>query len=136
MHIEHKRTRGLTLIEIMVVIAILGLLGTVVSVNVIRQLDNAKLQRFHTDAASVQQAVNLFRMDTGRLPRELHELYRRPADVPRWSAYLTEEPTDPWGNPYTYERRAEGFTLTSYGADGAPGGQAEDADLIYPDPTR
>lgn len=113
--------RGFTLVEIMVVVGIIGLLVAAVVVNHEGRTYEARVKLAASDMASIRNAVALFHAEQGRRPRELPEL---------WSGerrYLDVEPIDPWGSPYVYESPTG--EVVSHGADGAPGGVGEDADL-------
>ena len=134
--------RGMTLIEIMVVITILGLIATVVTVNVLDRLDEAKVSTARTQIKSLEQALDQFRRDNGFYPsteQGLQALVQKPdrAPVPaqyRPEGYLESRqlPRDPWGGEYVYLSPASdgsGFEIICYGADGQPGGDGEDADL-------
>lgn len=87
--------------------------------------------------ADICDAIRLYRANTGRYPSRLEDLIERPADVEGWyGPFLdaTRVPLDPWGREYVYREPEPGGQLevSSYGADGAPGGQGEDADLTMP----
>lgn len=79
-------------------------------------------------------ALDTYRLDMKAYPEKLEEL--RVQDNPRWDGpYLPKDvPLDPWGNPYVYKKPGDAgkaYDLLSYGADGAPGGEDNDADIIY-----
>ena len=126
--------RGFTLVEIMIVVVILGLLVGLVGPRVI---DRFKKAERHTAKAQIEMlatAVDTFRLDMRRYPKELEELIRSSEDSKNWEGpYLKKDlPTDPWDNPYIYkcpgdERRD--YDIISYGADGQPGGDKENADI-------
>lgn len=129
-----KRLHGFSLVELMVVIAIIGLLATVVTVNVIGQAEKAKFTRVKADMDGIKKALKLFRLDMGRYPNSLDELVNAPGGAGRkWTGpYLDDLPSDPWDNPYEFQAgsgRANDFEITSYGADGAPGGVEINEDL-------
>jgi general secretion pathway protein G len=131
------RRRGFTLLEIMVVVFIIGLLATLVAPKVMGRADEARRTKAVADMKSIEQALNLYRLDTGGYPtteQGLEALVRRPErpPVPRtWNpnGYLERVPADPWGNAYTYLADGTRFTLRSLGADGAEGGDGRFADL-------
>lgn len=131
-----RRSGGFTLIELLVVLAILGLLAGLVGPRVLGQLGGAKSKTAAVQIKDLEQAIDLFKLDVGRYPaREegLQSLITNPSGVRGWNGpYLRKGlPDDPWGNPYRYEipgRNGE-FDIISYGADNAPGGSGENADV-------
>lgn len=135
----HKRARGFTLIEIMVVVAILGILAALVVPKIMGRPDEARIVAAKQDIAAIRQALNLYRLDNQRYPtteQGLQALVEKPATSPipaNWKAggYLERLPKDPWGAPYQYLNpglRGE-VDIYSLGADGATGGAGNDADI-------
>jgi len=132
-----RRREGFTLLEIMVVVFILGLLATIVAPKIIGRTDDARRTKAIADLKGIEQALNLYRLDSGSYPsteQGLDALVRRPEKppVPRaWNpnGYLERVPLDPWGAPYVYLSDGGRFTLKSYGADGVEGGVGKFADL-------
>jgi general secretion pathway protein G len=135
-----KTRQGFTLVELMVVIVIIGLLATVVAINVLPSQDRAMLGKAQADISVLEQAVETYRLDNLAFPTDqqgLEALVSAPADLTRperyrEGGYIRRLPTDPWGNPYQYRRRsAHGgqFDVFSFGADGKAGGEGDDADL-------
>jgi general secretion pathway protein G len=133
------RDRGLTLIELMVVVVILALIAVVVVPRVIDRPDQARVARARADIGALSAALNLYRLDAGVYPtteQGLQALVQRPTRPPLpavWAdrGYIDRIPSDPWGRPYQYLSpgvRGE-FDLLSYGADGRPGGSGMDADI-------
>ena len=127
--------KGFTLVELLVVLAILGMLAALVGPQVLNQLGGAKSKSAAIQISDLEQALELYKLDVGKFPSSeqgLNALVRQPSGVAGWNGpYLKkgEIPDDPWGNPYEY-RYAEGMTeLISYGADGRSGGSGEDADV-------
>ena len=134
--LQHRRTRGFTLLELLVVMVIIGLLAGYVGPKLFAQIgkSEAKVTRAQIDA--LQKALDQYRIDIGRYPdsaQGLAALVQRPADEPRWSGpYLAKAvPTDPWGRPYLYTSPGSHgeYDLQSLGKDGQPGGDGDDADL-------
>ena len=129
--------RGFTLLEVMVVVFIIGLLATLVAPRLVGRADEARRTKAVADMKAVEQALNLYRLDTGGYPtteQGLEALVRKPdrPPVPRtWNpnGYLERVPVDPWGNPYVYVSDGGRFTLRSFGADGVEGGEGKFADL-------
>ena len=137
---ENKRPRraGFTLVEMMVVVVILGLLATMVIINVLPAQGRAMKEKARADIATLEQAVESYRLDTFSFPRGdagLAALTAAPAGVPasryRDGGYIKRLPDDPWGNPYQYRYPGQHgpFDIYSYGADGKEGGEGDDADI-------
>lgn len=130
---------GFTLIEIMIVIVILGLLAALVVPKLIGRTEEAKRTQVRVQIKNVEQALELFKLDNGFYPstdQGLDALVRPPeaGRIPknyRKGGYIDRVPKDPWGNLYVYvSPGAHGdYDISSYGADGAPGGEGEDADI-------
>ena len=137
-----SRSRGFTLLEMIVVLVIIGLIMGLVGPRLFTQADKAKVQTAETQTKMLKGALETMRLDIGRFPSEqegLRLLVERPGDerlATRWSGpYLDEGlPSDPWGNPYQYSPVPSAnyaLTLYSLGADGKPGGSDYDADIGY-----
>ncbi|RMG13665.1 MAG: type II secretion system protein GspG [Planctomycetota bacterium] len=129
------RRAAFSLVELMVVIAIIGMLATIVTVSVIGQKDEADRTRVKADMKRISDALDLFRLNMGYYPNSLEELNQAPSrNASKWRGpYLKKfPPRDPWGNVYEYRPgsgRSGDFEIISYGADGAPGGVEAAADL-------
>ena len=131
--------RGFTLLEVMVVVVILGILAALVVPKIISRPDEARIIAAKQDIASLMQALKLYRLDNHRYPSSeqgLQALVVQPTTAPvppNWKAggYLERLPKDPWGNPYQYlNPGVHGeIDVFSLGADGAPGGEGNDADI-------
>lgn len=127
---QSRRGRaGFTLVELMVVIVIIGLLGSIVMINVLPQSDRARIQKVKTDFQQIEMASKLFYNDYGRYPESLQELLTPPADISTMSgttpkSYIEVKGAlnDPWGTPYIYEVRDDTIYLLSYGKDRQQGG--------------
>ena len=134
-----KTQRGFTLIEILVVLVIIGLLVGIVAVNVTGEADKARVQRVHADFKQIETALELYKLDNYVYPSSeqgLQALVEKPALEPipkKWKkdGYLPRFPKDPWDNEYKYLSPGEHgkFDLYSYGADNAPGGEDQAADI-------
>lgn len=133
------RQNGFTLLEVMVVVVILGILAALVVPKIISRPDEARVMAAKQDIASLMQALKLYRLDNQRYPvteQGLQALASRPTTAPlppNWKAggYVERLPKDPWGNPYQYLNpgmRGE-IDIFSLGADGALGGEGNDADI-------
>jgi general secretion pathway protein G len=130
---KRRLQRGMTLIEIMVVVIIIGLIGTAVAVNVIGRLNEAKVQTAKSDIAKIADAIDQFKMMRNDYPTGEQAL-----DVLIREKFLKANKDgkikDPWGKEYIYlypgQTHTDAYDVKSYGADGAPGGEAENADLV------
>ena len=140
MAINRTGQKGLTLIEILVVVAILGLLAALVVPNVIGRGEQARVDIARANLQSIANALDMYRMDNGRYPTTeegLEALVEEPQSARNWNpeGYLSEVPRDPWGNEYRYisPGRDGPFDLYSLGADGSEGGEGYDAEISYRD---
>lgn len=126
---------GVTLVEMMVVITIIGLIAAVVAINVLPSQDRARVQKATADIATLDQAIELYRMETGRLPTTEEGLAvlasAGPAGAARRDPFIRNLPNDPWSRAYQYVTPGEHgpYDLYSLGADGKPGGEGLDADV-------
>ncbi|AVP58860.1 type II secretion system major pseudopilin GspG [Pulveribacter suum] len=129
-----RRARGFTLIELLVVLAILTLLAGLVGPRVLNQLGGAKAKTAAVQIADLDKSLELFKLDVGRYPTTeegLEALVKKPGSANGWAGpYLKGGvPTDPWGHPYRYANTSGSVELLSLGADGASGGDGENADI-------
>ena len=129
--------RGFTLIELMVVLAIIGVLAALIVPNVIGRADDARVTAARTDVGNLMQALKLYKLDNMRYPtpeQGLQALVTRPGNEPvppNWKPYLDKLPNDPWGRPYQYMNpglKGE-VDVLSFGADGKSGGEGHNADI-------
>ena len=131
------RDAGFTLLEIMIVVFIVGLLATLVAPRLMGRTDEARRVKASADLATLAQALDLYRLDSGAYPttpQGLAALVSRPTTPPvprawREGGYVDEVPPDPWGNPYVYVATADRFVLKSLGGDGVEGGEGNAADI-------
>jgi general secretion pathway protein G len=132
-----RRQRGFTLIELMVVLAIIGVLAALIVPNVLGRADDARVTAARTDVGNLLQALKLYKLDNQRYPtaeQGLQALVVRPGNEPvpaNWKPYLDKLPQDPWGHAYQYLNpglKGE-VDVMSFGADGKSGGQGYDADI-------
>ncbi len=130
----YKRN-GFTLVELLVVMVILGLLAALVVPRYVAREKKGRVQAARVQIELLGQALDQFRLDTGRYPTTaegLNALVTNPG-VPGWDGpYLKKGvPLDPWGRPYIYISPGQhgDYDLLSYGADGAPGGEGENQDI-------
>ena len=137
--IPREDETGLTLIEMIVVLAIIALVAALIVPNVIGRPDEARVTVANADIRTVSAALKMYRLDNGEYPttaQGLSALAERPtaSPLPRtWpeDGYLAEVPRDPWDRPYVYRSPGAngGFDLFSLGKDGKPGGEGVDADI-------
>jgi len=137
--VQQKRTaNGFTLTEMLVTLFILGLVTTVVVINVLPNQDKAMVAKAKADIATLAQALESYRLDNMTYPsgsEGLQALVSPPlapgASMQR-PGYIKKLPNDPWGRPYQYANPGRNgvFDVYSLGADGAPGGENENADIF------
>lgn len=126
-----NKNRGFTLIEILVVMAIIAMLAVMVAPNLFRQQAGAMRDAALGQISTLETALDAHRLDVGEYPDSLEGLMTNETGRASWNGpYLRREvPKDPWGNDYVYESTGRDFTLVSYGADGERGGEGDDADI-------
>jgi len=137
------RPGGFTLIEIMVVVVILAILGTLVAPQILGRIDEARVTKAKNDLRLYESALDLYRMDNYRYPttdQGLDALVRKPADasIKNWrpDGYVKQLVKDPWNHEYVYVSPGTGgspYDLCTLGADGQPGGEGIDADICLRD---
>lgn len=136
---RYARTRGFTLIEIMVVVIIIGLLAAVIVPSVMKRVDDAKVAKAKEDIQSLETALTMYYMDNSKYPTNeqgLTALTTQPTDptIKNWKAggYIERISKDPWGNDYLFifpGTHGKPYDLCSLGADGQPGGDGINADI-------
>jgi len=139
---KRSRERGFTLIEIMVVVAIIGMLMSLVGVRVFYALEKGKRKTALAQMKNFETALAAYRLDNSRYPtteQGLDALIHQPTMDPAPRNYpkggylgAKEIPMDPWGTPYVYFSpglNGEDFTIISYGKDGVEGGDGDNADI-------
>jgi general secretion pathway protein G len=131
-----ERQRGFTLMELLVVLAILGLLMSLVGPRVLNQLGGAKTKTAGIQVKDLEQSLEMYKLDVGRFPsteQGLSALITKPGNAAGWNGpYLKSDvPLDPWNREYHYKYPGENGELDiySYGQDGQAGGESEDADV-------
>ncbi len=123
---KDKNLLGFTLVELMVVIAIIAILATTVGIYVFGALDDADQAKAKAEISNMKTAVQMYRIKNKRLPNTLEEIapFLDPPKVP----------LDPWGNAYVYQKEGNSaFKIMSYGGDGSPGGSGANADISSED---
>ena len=135
---RHKTNEqgGFTLMELLVVLAILGLLMSLVGPRVLSQLGGAKTKTAAIQIKDLEQSLEMYKLDVGRFPSTgegLVALVAKPAGSVGWNGpYLKSDvPLDPWKREYLYKYPGEHaeIDIFSYGQNGTPGGEGEDADV-------
>lgn len=140
---KQQRCRGMqsgfTLIEIMVVVAILAILGATVVPMIMNRPEEARVVKAKQDIGTLEQSLELYRLDNFNYPstdQGLQALIEQPTGDPEASnwkdgGYVKKLPKDPWGREYIFLSPGESgdYDIISYGRDGAEGGEAFDADI-------
>lgn len=140
---KRSAEHGFTLIELLVVIVIIGLLGTIVAINVFGALGTSNVAKAKADISTLEQALEQYRLDNMTYPSTadgLNALLSPPAGLAqparyRQGGYIKKLPNDPWGQPYQYAApgRKGAFDIYSLGADKQTGGEGENADIYSSD---
>ncbi len=136
-----RRDSGFTLIEIMVVVVILAILGTFAMTNIIDNPDKARVTKAQHDIRALESALEMYRLDNFTYPsteQGLRALVEKPSgapEPPNWKpgGYMKKLPKDPWGRDYLYmgpQDTGGRPQISSLGADGQPGGEGVNADII------
>ena len=131
------KNRGFTLIELLIVMVILGLLAALVAPRMFGKTVSSRQKAAKAQISLFETAIDTYRLDVGRFPttqQGLDALRTAPSGVDNWDGpYLPKQvPADPWGNPYVYRYPGEhgDYDIISLGADGAPGGEEANADIV------
>jgi general secretion pathway protein G len=129
--IAARAQRGFSLIEILIVVALIAVIAGMVANQVFGGQDKAKYKLAQADVTSLASKVEQFEMDTGTLPQRLEDLLTSPGNVKGWLGPYVKEASlkDPWNTPYEYRVADRKFVITSYGADKKAGGSGVDADI-------
>ena len=129
---------GITLIEMLVVVTIIALFAALVAPRMFKQSDRARVTLAHAQINAFMTALAAYKLDTGVFPSTeegLQALRVKPANLDQWQGpYLPQEiPVDPWQHPYVYKypgEHGDDPDVFSYGADGQPGGDGINADIV------
>ena len=129
---------GITLIEMLVVVTIIALFASVVGISVFKYLDDSKRKAARVQITNFRQVLLLYKASNGTYPSTetgLNALRVKPENAERWDGpYLDGDvPLDPWGHPYLYKfpgEHGDEPDIVSLGADGEPGGEGNNADIV------
>ncbi len=124
-------SKGFSLIEILVVMAIIAMLAVMVAPNIFNQQAGAQRDAALAQISAIEAALDAYFIDVQSYPDSLDGLNENDSGRASWNGpYMRREvPLDPWGNEYVYESSGRSFTLVSYGPDGERGGEGDDADI-------
>jgi general secretion pathway protein G len=130
---SYSRSRGFTLVELLLVLVILALIGGLVLPGIIGKAEGAKVKAAASQVSRLSMAVESFYLDTGETPDSLEDLVQESGGVGGWNGPYVKPSSlkDPWGREYVYVYPGEhgDFDIYSLGADGQPGGEGKNADI-------
>jgi general secretion pathway protein G len=138
---RRRRERGMTLIEILVVLVLIAIVMGIVGGNFIQRGEKAKANAAKIEIGQIAQSLDLFKLEVGRYPTTqegLQALITAPAGLSNWNGPYWKKgtvPKDPWGNEYKYAApgQAGPYDIVSLGADGKEGGEGNDKDITNRD---
>jgi general secretion pathway protein G len=130
---DRKRASGFTLLEMLAVIVLIGIVGTVVVTQVGKNMDKGKYGAGKAQLVTLSQKIENYALDNGAPPQQLEDLVTKPANAPNWQGPYAKESElqDPWGHAFGYKYPGDhgNFDLIFYGRDGKPGGDGYDKDV-------
>ena len=135
MLIPRRRMRAFTLIELLAVIAILGLIAAFAVPQVLKWVSGARSDSARIQIEALGASIDLYRLEVGSYPPTLEALVEKPHGAERWNGpYLKKRviPKDPWGHNYVYRYPGKngGYDLMSLGSDNSEGGEGEQKDIV------
>lgn len=125
-----------SLMEVIIVITIIALIAALTVPRILGQSDEAKVQLTKTELSTLAGTIEQFKLNTGKLPESLNELVSNSRNLSNWKKLRDVTPKDAWNNEITFERSSSnryGFKLKSLAADGLPGGDDLNYDIIFPE---
>ena len=134
LHIR-RRSRAFTLIELLAVIAILGLIAAFAVPQVLKWVSGARSDSARIQIEALGASIDLYRLEVGAFPPTIEALVKKPIGVDKWNGpYIKKRvvPKDPWGNDYVYRYPGNNgeYDLISLGADNSEGGEGEQKDIV------
>ena len=127
------RMKAFTLVEMMAVVVIIGILAAFIAPKFFTQVDTAKITATKTNIKKIEQAIQLYRMETGQMPEKLRDLVKEPEEIRGWNGpYLDKELKDSWDNKFEYTfpgNEGRPYEIISYGMDGREGGEKANQDI-------
>ena len=131
--VNNRNTRGFTLIELLIVMAILALLAGLVGPTLWNKLGGAKRDVVATQIKNIESAMDSYRLDMGKYPKDLSDLVKDSSGKSTWDGpYIIKIPKDAWDNEYQYQspgKHSKDYDLFSMAADGQEGGDNDDKDI-------
>lgn len=130
-----RNSRGMTLIEILIVMAIIGTLMAVLLPNLMSRLDKSKVNSTKIAISQMVNALNLYYTDCGKYPSSLDGLAKADADCSNWGPepYMKKNLKDGWNRDFTYSIEGNAYVIKSFGKDGREGGEGFDKDITQDD---
>ncbi len=132
-----KKNNGFTLIEIIIVVIIMSLIATLIVPKLFKKVESSKRKITKTQIILIENAIKMFKLDTGRYPtteESLKSLIEKPEDISNWDGPYLEKgiPKDLWGREYHYVCPGKHyiFEIFSFGVDGKEGGEGENKDIF------
>jgi general secretion pathway protein G len=135
MHLRRGKARAFTLIELLAVIAILGLIAAFAVPQVLKWVSGARSDAARVQIEALGASIDLYRLEVGSFPPDLQALVEKPPGAAKWDGpYLKKRviPKDPWGNDYIYRYPGNNgdYDLVSLGSDNSEGGEGEQKDIV------
>ncbi|UOF02332.1 type II secretion system major pseudopilin GspG [Bdellovibrio reynosensis] len=130
-----RNRKGMTLIEIMIVLAIIGSIAALLLPNITGQLDKSKVKEAKIQMTQIVNALSMYYTDCGKYPQSLEGLSKADADCSNWGPepYYKKDLKDPFGNELVYSVEGSEYDLKSFGKDGREGGSGNDKDITLDD---